>query len=305
MRIISIKAVSGLQVIYIDVLVLLNCIISLFLILISSALLRCSPSAGRTAAGTVLGGAYSLLIFAPDMGIAVSLIIKLLLCVSVVSVVYKPRSLRYTAKCLGVFFLVNFAFAGLMLALKLLISPGAMEFRNGTVYFDLGFFPLAGSVIVCYALILVFNAISAKNHPETLYEVTIESGDRRVECSGLLDSGNTLTDPFTGEGIMITDKTTAVRLANDEAAQFIESVHNGETGVYTNDVSGVRLLPYSCVSGGGIIPVFRVDKITLTGSGSVTVIENAEIAAAPRGFENAVGALINPYMMKDAVRIKK
>lgn len=294
-----------MQVIYIDVLVLLNCVISLFLILISSALLRCSPTAGRTAAGTALGGAYSLLIFAPDMGIIVSLIIKLLLCVSVVSVVYKPRSIKYTARCLGVFFLVNFAFAGIMLALKLLISPGAMEFKNGTVYFDLGFFPLAGAVIVCYVLILVFNAISAKNHPEALYEVTIESGDVSVKCSGLLDSGNTLTDPFTGEGVMITDKTTAMRIARGETAQFIESIHSGDCSVYSQNISGVRVLPYSCVSGGGLIPVFRVDRVTITGGEKTTVIENAEIAAAPRGFENAVGALINPYMMKDAVRIKK
>lgn len=70
-----------MQTVYIDVLVLLNSVISLFLILITSLLLRCSPSSLRTAAGTFLGGAYSLLIFAPDMGVFVSLLVKILLCV--------------------------------------------------------------------------------------------------------------------------------------------------------------------------------------------------------------------------------
>ena len=294
-----------MQVVYIDVLVLLNCVISLFLILISSALLRCSPSPGRTAAGTALGGAYSLLIFAPDLGVVVSLIIKLLLSVSVVSVVYRPKSLRYSFRCLGVFFLVNFAFAGIMLALKLLITPNGMEFRNGTVYFDLGFFPLAAAVIVCYVLILLFNALSAKNKPDVMYEVTIESGDKSVKCMGLLDTGNSLTDPFTGEGVMIADKNTAMRIADGEVAKFIENVHNGSFESVIPDVRGVRMIPYSCVSAGGLLPAFRADRVTVSGAGHVTVIENAEIAAAPRELENSVGALINPYMMKDAVRVKK
>lgn len=295
-----------MQTVYIDVLVLLNSVISLFLILITSLLLRCSPSSSRTAAGTFLGGAYSLLIFAPDMGVFVSLLVKLLLCVSVVSVVFKPSGIRYLIKCLGVFIGVNFAFAGLMIGLKTLILPEGMEYRNGAVYFDFGFIPLMLAVVMCYLLTLFFNFLSSKTRMDKIYDVLLQLGDKQIECRGLLDTGNTLTDPFTGEGVMIIDKQTAQKIADGDILEFIDSVHTGNIdSAARTHIKGTRVLPFSSVGGRGLMPSFHTDRITVSDGKNKTVIENAEIAVSKEQMRNETGILLNPYMMRNLERVKK
>ncbi len=295
-----------MQTVYIDVLVLLNSIISLFLILITSSILRCSPGTGRAAAGTLLGGAYSLLIFAPDMGVIVSFAVKLLLCVSVVSVVFKPSGIRSLIKCLGVFAAVNFAFAGLMTGVRILFLPEGLEYRNGAVYFDFGFIPLIMAVILCYILTLLFNAMSSKTRPERIYDVSLQFGAKRVNCRGLLDTGNTLTDPFTGEGVMVIDKRTAEKIADADILKFIDSVHNGniESAAQTH-IRGTRVLPFSSVGGRGLIPSFHTDRVTVSDGKNSTVIENAEIAVSKEEIKNEAGILLNPYMMKNLGRDSK
>ncbi len=301
-----IKGGEKMQTVYVDVLVLLNSIISLFLILITSSILRCSPGAGRVAAGTFLGGAYSLLIFAPDMGVFLSLIVKILLCVSVVSAVFKPSGVRYLIKCLSVFAVVNFAFAGLMMGVKLLVLPEGLEYRNGAVYFDFGFIPLMLAVILCYVLTLLFNALSSKTRAEQIYDVSLQSGDKCVNCRGLLDTGNTLTDPFTGEGVMVIDKKTAEKIADGDILKFIDSVHTGNIeSAAENHIRGTRVLPFSSVGGRGLMPSFHTDKITVSDGRNKTVMENAEIAVSKEEIKNEAGILLNPYMMKDLGRGNK
>lgn len=301
-----IKGGEKMQTVYVDVLVLLNSIISLFLILITSSILRCSPGAGRVAAGTFLGGAYSLLIFAPDMGVFLSLIVKILLCVSVVSAVFKPTGVRYLIKCLSVFAVVNFAFAGLMTGIKLLVLPESLEYRNGAVYFDFGFIPLMLAVVMCYLLTLFFNSLSSKTRMDKIYDVSLQLGDKQIECRGLLDTGNTLTDPFTGEGVMIIDKQTAQKIADGDILEFIDSVHTGNIdSAARKHIKGTRVLPFSSVGGRGLMPSFHTDRITVSDGKNKTVIENAEIAVSKEQMRNETGILLNPYMMRNLERVKK
>ncbi|MDR1630911.1 MAG: sigma-E processing peptidase SpoIIGA, partial [Oscillospiraceae bacterium] len=82
------------QVIYIDVLIVLNILLTYLLLLATSHMLRNEPPTGRMLAGSFLGGAYSLIILAPPFGLFLSTVIKLLLSLSIVTVTFKPRSLR-------------------------------------------------------------------------------------------------------------------------------------------------------------------------------------------------------------------
>ena len=67
-------------VIYVDVLVVLNLIITYLLLLCTALALRQSPSALRLFFGSLLGGFSSLIILLPDLGWVIGFLLKAGVC---------------------------------------------------------------------------------------------------------------------------------------------------------------------------------------------------------------------------------
>ncbi|MBO5955874.1 MAG: sigma-E processing peptidase SpoIIGA, partial [Clostridia bacterium] len=145
------------QVIYIDVLVFLNTAITFLLLLATSKIIKLTPSAGRYVCGALLGGMSSLIIFAPDMGLMLSLITKLLFSVIIVSAVYHPKRLKKLARETSYFFAVSFVFAGVMLCISSLPGISAVSYNNGIAYIDLSIFSLIAASVICYAVTVLLN----------------------------------------------------------------------------------------------------------------------------------------------------
>lgn len=267
-------------VIYIDVLIFLNIMITFLLLLSASRLMKLSPAPGRFLLGSLLGGGTSLIIFAPDMGFFLSVITKLLFSVIIVMTVYKPKGVKALLRETGYFFVVSFIFAGMMLFVSSLPGIDIVRYNNGAVYVNFSFFSLIAASVMCYLVTLVLGKITKHRVCDTLCHVELELGGTTISGQAIIDTGNSLCDPFSGESIMIADKFFLRGIIPPNIMQYI----NGNT----DDCVGVKLIPCSTVSSDSLLPVFRIDRMKISGSEFDCELEKVQIAVSKNKMTSAI-----------------
>ena len=268
------------QVIYIDVLIFLNTIITFLLLLASSKLMKIYPSPGRFTVASVLGGISSLIILAPDLGFFLSLLTKLLFSLVIVISAYNPGSVTAILKETGYFFVVNFIFAGMMLFASSLPGISIVNYNNGAAYINLSFFSLIAACVICYAVTVILGKITKHKAADTaVFNIQITADNKTINCCAILDTGNALTDPFTGESIIISDKFTLSDILPENIRTYLK------TGISAN---GIKLIPCKTVAGSTLMPCFRVKSIRIRKDGTFHEISNAEIAVSDQHLTEVI-----------------
>lgn len=267
------------NVIYLDVLIFLNIIVTFLLLLATSKLMKLAPSSKRYVAGSVFGGISSLVILAPEMSLILSLLIKFLISLIIVLVVYKPQTVRIIAKETGYFLVVNFIFAGMMIFAASLPGINIVQYRNGAAYINFSFFSLVAACVICYAVTFILGKITNHKPINLIYSIEIRYGGNILHESALYDSGNALTDPFTGESIIIAD----IGMIGEIVPENIRDYYM--TGVPS---TGIKLIPCNTVASQTVLPCFRADEVKIFNENMQCVLKHAEIAVTDNGIDNII-----------------
>ncbi|MCL2512510.1 MAG: sigma-E processing peptidase SpoIIGA [Oscillospiraceae bacterium] len=281
-------------VIYIDVLIAINVIVTYLLLLASSQILNVSATPAGLLSGSFLGGVYSLLILAPAMGPVLPFIIKLLLSLSIVSAGFKPRSVRFLFKTLMVFFGVNCAFAGAALLVVLPFRPNGVLYNNGSVYMNFSFFSLVGTAVVCYISVTVINRLTKRRLPGGLvYDVTVSVMGGELKGRGLLDTGNTMTDGFAGNPVVIAEESFVAPLLPPNVIDFMHAKFDEDYTLPEKWIGRVRMLPAVSVSGTKIMPAIKSDYLVISDKNNENKICNVMIALANEKISDEYSFLLN------------
>ena len=193
-----------MTVIYVDTLFLLNTMVD-YLLLLASARLAGEPLARlRFALGAVLGGLYAVAIFLPGMGFLARPLCRGAAAVLMVLLAFW-RSRRLLRQVL-IFLALACAFGGGVLAVELL-GGQRLALGGGVLYSGMDLKIVLLSAAGCYGLLtLVFRGIGRHGGPSgELTRVRLTLGERQVELTGLVDTGNTLTDPATGRPVLVAE----------------------------------------------------------------------------------------------------
>lgn len=232
-------------VIYADILIIVNLIVNYLLLRASAAMTGYSFKAWRILVSATIGGIFSLIIFIENIPLLANILIKLLILSVMVITAFGTRSAKAFLKCCASFFLVNFGFAGIMLAICTTLLPNAAIYKNGVVYFDISIFTLTVSAIICYFVLSIISRFTKSKAPQkSIYSIRIRYGENSVEGKALFDSGNTLCDCFSGKPVIITEREFISKLCDDD----ITSMKN------------FRLIPFSTIKDSGALPAFLADK---------------------------------------------
>ena len=90
--------------------------------------------------------------------------------------------------------------------------------------------------------------------------VTITYGEKSISLIALQDSGNTLTDPVTGERVMVIGSDAARRLTGLTEEQIREPLETLSRRV----LPGLRLIPYHAVGqSGGMLLGLRFPQVKI------------------------------------------
>lgn len=234
-----------MTVIYIDVLFLLNLVVDYLLLLASGRITGAIFSCLRLAGGAALGALYAAVLFLPGLAWMAALPCKLcagLLMVCIAFGTGKGLIRRYL-----VFMGASAALGGVVLALQLL-GGGGITLENGVLYTGFNLRVLLTTVILCYVA-LKFAFGRAARHgggQKDLCPARIELGEKSLELTVLLDTGNTLTDPTNNRPVMVAEAQAMKRLLPDgiDAADPVKTMERMENSRLRHRF---RLLPYRAV----------------------------------------------------------
>ena len=166
------------------------------------------------------------------------------------------------------FFCVCCGFAGLALAVCGLLRVPAFS-RSGVVYYRVTgrlLVLLAGAV---YAAVRICLDRFARNCGRELVRLELELAERSLSCLALRDTGNTLSDPASGEPVLVARWQIAARLLPElklkrdefeDPAGLLLRLELEQASVR------VRLIPFRAVgTDGGLLAALRMDRITENG----------------------------------------
>lgn len=254
------------QVIYVDVLVILNLIITFFLLLATELFTKEKGKRWRVFLGALAGGIYSLQVFLPEMGTLLNILTRVIAgtAITYISFGFKTHK-RFIKLCL-VFLAVTFLFAGLMIGLWIVFTPSGMLINNSVVYFGISLPVLIVSTAVCYVISLVFSKILMRNKPQTtICDFVLEIDGKKAEGRAMLDTGNNLCESFSGYPVVICTYDFLEKIIPDSSKEFFKG---NVTAINSEDTwqRRKRLVPYSTVTEKGMLPAFRPDKLILKNS---------------------------------------
>lgn len=272
------------QIVYADVLFVTNMLITYLLLKLVSAVFSAKRIAVRMFLASVMGGVFSFYILVSEQSFLITLFIKLSFSAAIILSGFKIYSVKQFSRLLLGFYVVSFAFAGIMIAAWILIKPQGMVINNSIVYFNISVPLLVVSSVGCYAIIWIAQRVISKRVPrDSTCDVTVTIGDRAVTCRAMIDTGNSLTDFITGFPVIIAGYKSVERLLPYKYRAFYSKT--GELPQALDDFSQrVRTVPYEVVGGGGVLPAFRPDFISLHNGKGRTRVENVIVAVTVDGI---------------------
>ena len=271
----------GTQTIYIDVLLGLNLFVNYFLLLAVARFLGLRAGRLRLLGGAGLGALYSLAILLPPLPAALSLLVKLAVSGIIVLAAFPLAGWKLFLRALAAFYLVSFAFAGFLLVFWYLVSPQGLVIKNSVVYLDISPLVFLAATVLAYGAVRLFQRATGREAPRSLTcRVTAVKNGKTAVFTARVDTGNSLTEPFSGTPVIVAEESAAGGLAPAW----------GE---------GCRLVPFRTVSGSGLLQAFRPDRLTIQCGGRVTEPGEAYIALSKEPVSaGEFSALLNPALLE-------
>ena len=269
-----------MQTIYIDVLIVLNLYVNFFLLRTAAGLTHSPLKNLRCIVASLYGSLYSLLILAPELPTPISVIIRFFAAITITGVAFGFNSRKRLLINTGAFFVSNFILAGLTYAVYSLFASDKVHFNNSYFYIDFSLLILVITTVALYGTVYVCKFLFVHSPPQNgEYRVIIRHNKRIIELPGFPDTGNNLTDYYSGAPVIVCGKESFA-----------------EIDLSDNSLPrGVRLIPCSTVSSSGLMPVFRVDEVIILNR----VTGTRKPVDAVIGIGNSSGkAIFNPVLLK-------
>lgn len=141
---------------------------------------------------------------------------------------------------------------------------GSMKrLARGVVYAQLPWGVFLAAAGLSYLLLAVVFRNGARHGGEALVRARVEYGGKRVTLTLLRDTGNTLEDPLTGEGVPVVYAGAVKPLFSREMPRLLEDASAAEA-----EARGAGLVLLRCGTVGApdtALPAFRCDALTVDG----------------------------------------
>lgn len=243
------------MVVYLDVLLAVNWVID-FLLLHAAARLTRTPYRGwRLVLGAAVGAAWCGTVLLPPLPALVIVALDAAGAVAMTATAFRFGGIGALFRRAGVLFVLSAVLAGVAMAVYVFLAPADLQVINGVVYYPISPLLLIALTALSYALLCLWGRWTRRREPlGRHYRLRITRGDRTVEVPALFDSGNGLTEPFSGAPVAVAEYGAVADLLSPVWARA-DAV----------PPAGARLIPFSSVGGSGMLPAFRPDRLTVVG----------------------------------------
>ncbi|MBE6878416.1 MAG: hypothetical protein E7488_04545 [Ruminococcaceae bacterium] len=258
------------MVVYIDVLIIINFLISYFFLIAAAVLAGYTYNRKRIVFASSAGALCCLYIFFPADSIFLSLIFKsgsLLLCSVIAFGIKDKRKLIIQSLC---YFMLNMLLTGS--AMLLSYENTVVYEKNMFFYFSINPVILVILSAVIYLAILIFELIKEKVSPQKIYLMDVYFGSFSIKgLSAFYDSGFKMKDIVSNRDVIVVGFGKISNRMPENLAKDIAHFLNGN---YSDIKEGFIPVFFSTLSGSGMMPAIKIEHITIDNK----IIKNVLVA---------------------------
>lgn len=206
---------------------------------------------------SIIGGLYSIIIFAEGLPTALLWLTKIISAFLIVFVAFRFSRVTQYMKTVFLFFISSVIILGVTIALCYIFNLDFIAINNSVMYFDISAQTIILSALCAYLLssvvLRLYNRTLSK---KDIFSLVITNNGNTVNLVAFLDTGNRLREPFSNMPVIIVKKAKCEHIIGD---------------------TKTRLVPATTVNKTDFIVAFKPDNIILKSSKGEEVIENVYV----------------------------
>ncbi|MBR3596629.1 MAG: sigma-E processing peptidase SpoIIGA [Clostridia bacterium] len=246
-------------VIYADILIFINVIITFILLLTTADIVHIHSGKIRFISGSFIGGLFSLIILAPSINFFLMLFIRFIMCLIIVLISFRTSTVKNMLRCLCGFSVISFLYAGIISFVSQIIFPSHIFYNNGYAYYEFNSLSLILITVITFLIIRTINLkVFVKNRKDLIFDIEIFMNESSVFVKALYDSGNSIKDYYTGRPVIIVNFSSVSCILTDEHKEKIKTLIGDCSEISISN--GIRLLPVNTLGTRKILPVITADK---------------------------------------------
>lgn len=238
--------------IYIDIIVLENLIMNYIILYATGLISKNKIYYLRIFIASLIGAIYAVTQYISKLNIYSNSIIKLILSVIIVFVAFNPQDVKKMCKQLVLFYLTTFTFGGIATYLIYVLKPQNIIIKNGmfvgTYVLKVIFIgAILGTVILIIAFKFAKNKITKK---DMICKIKIKMNGKEKILNTMVDTGNMLKEPITGNPVVVVEKTELYELLPKEILNNTESILGGDFEKIPEEIKNeyiqkLKMIPFS------------------------------------------------------------
>ena len=258
-----------MNIIYADTLFALSVFTDYLLLLVTARFCALRLRRRRYLAAAVFGGVYAVSVFLPGLSWLAHPLCELSAAGFMGLIAYGGEEKLF--RCCAAFLAVSASFGGAAWAVCMRSSPDLRV--------------LIAVFVGSYAVLTLLSYTRRLRAREHRVSVTLTLGEQRTAFTALEDSGNCLSDPITGDRVLLCSPSALRPLfPGQEAYLELDAVELVSCGVLP---CRFRLLECVSVGGSALLAAFRPDSVTVEGKAQ-TMLAAISQNARGDGFEGIV-----------------
>lgn len=278
--------------IYVDIVLLENLCMNYIILFGTAYIMKIKVKHIRILLASLIGAVYAVLAYAGVFPIYANLITKIILSICMTYIAFNPKKLKGLIKELLLFYLVSFSLGGCAFALLYIVRPQDIFMKDG-VY--IGTYPLkiallggiTGFVITYIAIKIVKTRI---NKNEIIYKAVIKIEEQEQEINVLLDTGNMLKDPISGDSVIMVEKNRLYKIVPKELLDNMNKFLGGEfeNKEILEYKKRIRFIPFTSVGKqNGMLLGIKADLVKIITDVDEIINEKAIIGVYEKTFSKS------------------
>lgn len=268
---------------YLDLIWLLNFLIDLMLLILTSIVLKKKTSKKRFFFGALFASGYVFFLFLPGVAFMMHPIVKGLYSVLIILITFSFEQIRSFFQALLMFYFVNFAIGGGLIGIHYYFNLDH-SFLQGTFAtngFAFGSPVSWGFIVIGFPILYFYTkkrfeiVEEVKIRFSEIMKVNIRVAGITLELTGFVDSGNRLTDPFSKKPVMIIDMTKVKNQFPQDIVNLTEQRPDNITEPFDQLSWNVSIVPFRTVGS-------ELEFLWTIKPDEVTVVEQGKAYSCPR-----------------------
>jgi len=218
-------------IVYVDVLILVNFIVNLFILHVTVQTLRKRVKLMWMCISSFIGSLYVLTVVYPKLKYLTYLPFKILIVIVMVFIVFREKNILFNIKASLIFILYSILLAGMCLFIQM---NNSKDMSFDIVIINFPYEKLMLSLMIIYVLIyriMIFIG-DRKTISTLIYTVDIVNESYKKTIKAFLDTGNELREPATNLPVLIVERNilSEILLEKNNTYFIPYTVVNGTEG---------------------------------------------------------------------------